>query len=382
MMQKVLFNCSTNVVGGGVKNSAIFIKYALEDTTLNWYFAISPEVQDLITKWGMNCEAENFFLFEDSPGRSKMAKIRLEVLVNKGDFNLVYTMAGPAYAKFSCIHLQGISNPFITHADWDAFSLIGNPFGISRYIIKSAVQLLFSRNADYFVFQTEQARSSYCKRAVISKSRTNVVSNAFDDSLHYDLGIKIERDNTINILCPGAAYTHKAFQFIPEIAKFLKEILKIEFRFILTLPDSKMLVEIEKKALEFGVEGNIINKGPFSYSEINRVYSEADIVFVPSLLETFSASYLEAIAFQKELVVADKGFAKEICGEYANYVNPKNALETANVLKVIIENKDKNTEKSIIGNQVLNRFGSQKERFEKLKQVILKLVEDNRRQSD
>lgn len=98
------------------------------------------------------------------------------------------------------------------------------------------------------------------------------------------------------IFCPGADYTHKAFQFIPEIAKSLKEIIDIDFKFILTLPDSKLWFRIANRAIELGVKDKIINRGPFSYTEANLLYAGADLVFVPSLLETFSASYLEAVS--------------------------------------------------------------------------------------
>lgn len=378
MKHRVLFNCSTNIVGGGVKNSAIFIKYAIEDSKIDWYFALSPQVFDLITKWGLVIKNENYIVFEDSPARNKHAKCGLEDLVKQEAFTLVYTMAGPAYAQFSCIHLQGISNPFITHADWDAFSLQGNYFQITRYFFKSFVQLLYSRNADYFVFQTEQARQNYCKRAFIAKNKTFVVTNAFDDSLRIDGQTNRAKKDIITIFCPGADYTHKAFQFIPEIAKSLKELTEIEFKFILTLPYSKLWYKIYNRAIELGISDKIANRGPFSYSEIHEVYEDVDIVFVPSLLETFSASYLEAIALQKRLVVAEKGFAKEICGKYAYYIDPKDATETAKVFKDIIENKGEKVDKFVIGNQILQRFGSQKQRFEKLKVLVLELIEKNK----
>ncbi|RZS98458.1 glycosyltransferase [Cecembia calidifontis] len=379
MKFKVLFNCSTNVVGGGVKNSAIFIKYAIEDSNIDWYFALSSQVYELVKKWGLVFKNNTYIVFEDSPARNKYAKRRLKDLVKQEEFKLVYTMAGPAYVQFSCIHLQGISNPFITHADWDAFSLMGNSFQIARYLFKSFVQLLFSRNADYFVFQTEQARLNYCKRALISNSKTFMVSNAFDDSLRTDGQIFRKKKDIATIFCPGADYTHKAFQFIPDIAKSLKEITDVDFKFILTLPDSKLWYGIKNKAIQLGVSDKIVNRGSFSYSEILKVYADADIVFVPSLLETFSASYLEAIALQKQLVVAEKGFAREICGDYAQYINPKNAIETAKVFKKLIENNEGNIDKSPIGNKILERFGSQKQRFEKLRGIVLDLVEKNQK---
>lgn len=380
MKPKILFNSSTNVVGGGVKNSAIFIKYALMDSFFDWEFAISPQIKSILVKWGISCEGTNFLLFNESPARNLESKLRLKDLVEKNKYALVYTMAGPAYINFSTIHVMGISNAFITHADWDAFSLMKNFFYSIRYIGKSFVQLLYSRKADYFIFQTEQARNSYCKRAIIPKNKTFIVTNAFDDSL-----VKIENDSfsktdIFRIFCPGADYIHKGFQFIPSIAKAMKRMGKSDFKFnfILTLPEGKLWNQIKNKADDLGVSENIVNRGAFNYSEVCQVYNEADLVFVPSLLETFSASYLEAISFQKKLVVSDKDFAREICNGYAEYVNPKNPVQTAEILLSAMQSKDVDISRTLLGKSILKKFGNQTERFEKIRQIISQIVESKK----
>ena len=74
-----------------------------------------------------------------------------------------------------------------------------------------------------------------------------------------------------------------------------------------------MLEKNEQLNKQLEVEDLVKNIGPYHYSEISSHYAQADIVFVPSLLETFSATYLEAMVANKPLVVAQKDFAKEVC---------------------------------------------------------------------
>ncbi len=74
--KSVLFNCSTNVVGGGVKNSAIFIKSVFSNNDVNWIFAISPQVKQLLIKMGLVLDSR-FEEFEKSPSKNLDSRKRL-----------------------------------------------------------------------------------------------------------------------------------------------------------------------------------------------------------------------------------------------------------------------------------------------------------------
>lgn len=45
---KILFNASTNIEGGAVKNAAIFIKYAIDDSQISWVFALPVLISIII----------------------------------------------------------------------------------------------------------------------------------------------------------------------------------------------------------------------------------------------------------------------------------------------------------------------------------------------
>jgi glycosyltransferase involved in cell wall biosynthesis len=92
--------------------------------------------------------------------------------------------------------------------------------------------------------------------------------------------------------------------------------------------------------------------------------------FVPSILEVFSASYLEAFVSKRVLFVADKGFAKDICRDGAIYINSLNFKETAEKIYRIVTNQE--IQKNIINNSVsmLDNFLTQEERIEKIIDTI------------
>jgi len=379
---KLLFNCTTNNVGGGVKNSAMFIKYALQDKINTYFFAISPQVKDILDKW--NIQINNSYLFEKSPAKNQNIRKQLIKLANELDIDLVFTMAGPAYVKFKQIHVLGISNPYITHTDFQGLTIGKN----IKYIFITSLLLLYqafySRKADFWIFQTKESRNGYIKRYFVSKNNTFVVSNSIGtEFLDYykDKPIVLPNKNTtINIFCPAAGYLHKGLHLIPLIAKELNFIAKetYNFKFILTIDKkSDLWLNIYEKSKKYLIEDKIENIGPYNYTTVMHYFDSANIVFVPSILETFTASYLEAFASKRLLFVADKKFAKDICQDAAVYIDPFDAIATAEKINFVINNPNSQKEKIEKGVEILKLYGTQKERFEKIISYLNQKGENN-----
>jgi glycosyltransferase involved in cell wall biosynthesis len=364
---KILFNCTTNNVGGGVKNSAIFIKYAIEDKNNIYSFAISIEVKDILNKW--NIETSNMYLFEKSPARNKEERKRLYNLSLDLNVDLVFTMAGPAYVRFSQTHLIGISNPYITHTDFQGLSIGKNNLELIKAFLLVCYQAFYARKADYWLFQTNESRNGFIKRYKIKFNKTNVISNAIGNEFanHYltKQVSTIDLEKTINIFCPAADYLHKGLHLIPNIAKELKIISKndYKFKFILTISENSTLWnKINEESKSNFVDETIINIGPYNYTTVLNLFDNANIVFVPSILETFSASYLESFASKNPLIVADKGFARDICKEGALYVNPTDSVETANTIDNLIRDDNMQTRLINTGSKIIDNYGNQESR--------------------
>lgn len=362
-----------------MKNSALFIVEALNtNESINWCFAVSHGVRDLLLKYNIPLD-ERFYFFDRSPARNKDARKELINVANKISPDVVFTMAGPAYVDFPFYHVQGLSNAYITHADNSAYNLEKNLIKRWRLLINSKLRLYYSKKADFFMFQTEEARSHYCKRTKISLKDTIVINNSFDIDLKEKLSKLPQKqkkdDNKYIFFCPGAAYIHKGFQFLPEIVKELSEMTKATFEFVITLPESPLLNEVVTKCKNLNVDRYIKNIGPFIYSQVDELYYEADFVFVPSLLETFSATYLEAIVAKKGLIVADKGFAKEVCEDAAFYVDPQNAKEAAKTIAWILEHPEAVDRKAALGVSILEKYGDQADRFNKITNLLISKAE-------
>lgn len=378
---RVLFNCSTNIVGGGLKNSALFIKNAIHDSSVDWFFAISAPIAKLLNSWDIDCTSENFFIFNLSPARNISSRTDLINFAKNKNVDLVYTMAGPAYVSFHCKHVMGISNAYITHADFDAYKLKGSFFNVLRYFLYTSVQFLYSYKADYYIFQTDYSKNNFSKRSLRSKSRMFVVPNAYDDTIrkHFKSNSRQHNENLTNdkiqIFCPGAAYIHKGFQFLPKTIFELTKRSNVDFEFVVTLPeDSEIWVQMKKELKELNVSQYCRNIGPYIYSDLLQYLETCHVVYVPSLLETFSASYLEAMCAKKKLVVANKSFAIDICDNFAVYTNPKNSISTTNVFNSILNELKLSMNEIELADSILDLYGNQENRFRIIKNLLINLA--------
>jgi len=375
---RILFNCTTNIVGGGLKNSSIFIKNALNCKEFDWVFAISRPVKDLLEKW--NISTENMHLFETSPARSSQGRRRLLNLSEEFNVDCIYTMAGPAYIRFKRKHIMGISNPYYTHADFQGFRVGRNFIQIVKLLLLFLYVAFYIRRADFFIFQTNQSMQGFCRRFLIRKDKTAVIPNAIGNEFkeHFKAVNRsfIDTSKTINIFCPAAAYPHKVIHLIPKIASDLINVegSNYKFKFIITIDkESKYYKQILRNVRKLKIEESIENIGKYSYSDSIKLHEMADVIFVPSIVETFSASYLEAFAAKKTLIVADKNFAHDICKNGAVYVNPFNSNQTAQRISNLISNESLQADLVSEGNKILNQYRDQENRYKTIIKYLKKI---------
>lgn len=337
MFKKVIFfNSSTNIVGGGVKNSAIFISFALLDDRFVWYFSISLKIEQELKNMGVDTSSEYIHVFQNSPSRSKPDRKRLELLIDEINPDIVYTMAGPAYIKISKTHVMGISNPYLSHANLDSYLYGRNLKSFFRVLLLTVYQSFYARKANHWVFQTKESRKGFCSRLIIDSIKTTVVENAVDlgfQEFFQKSRIKsINLNEKVKIFCPAAAFKHKALHIIPNIAKEIKDLSKgeVDFSFYLTIDSSSELwSEMYSNCKSLGVCDNVETIGICNYFQMQKLYDNASIVFIPSILETFTATYFEAFISKTPLVVSDLDFSREICQDAAIYVNTFRYKEAA-----------------------------------------------------
>jgi len=71
-----------------------------------------------------------------------------------------------------------------------------------------------------------------------------------------------------------------------------------------------------------GLGDLILNVGPLAQAQLKEYFSACDALLLPTLLESFSGTYIEAMQFERPIITSDLDFAREICGDAAEYVDP------------------------------------------------------------
>ena len=107
----------------------------------------------------------------------------------------------------------------------------------------------------------------------------------------------------------------------------------LDFRFTVTLPPEWPEVQaIMEQAQSLGVSERIRNLGKVPVSSTPSLYENSHLVFLPSLLEVFSAVYPESLCTGVPLVTTDLRFARDICRDAACYYEPADAAAAARAL--------------------------------------------------
>ena len=380
MAKTLLFNATTNNAGGGLKNSALFIKHALSDSRFCWKFAVSEEVYQLVLKLGVS--EFDCHLFRTSPARSFSARDRLKTLSIVLKADLVYTMAGPSYVRFDCLHVQGISDPYATHAQVADFLYGRSVIGAVAKFLSSWYKKKYWCLADALIFQTEFSKQQFILKNRIDQQPCFVVPNAIDEDLLGDekktsQGDWARRTEHI-VLCPGEDYPHKALGTIPYVAQASRRSNEAQdaFKFRLTLdPGSASWRRITATAKRLGVDDLITTTGRYSYANVRDIFDNVGIVYVPSILEVFSASYIEAFAVGRPLLCADRNFARDVCGNAAAYVDPLQPSEVVRAMQQLVNDTQKVSEICHEGIQRLKFFGGQEIRYERITACLESLVQ-------
>lgn len=371
---KIIFNCVVNKRGGSIQNAANFISHARNDFYNEYLFLVSEPVYSLLLKWN---QIDSRVISISHPLESSSSK-RDVIKIEAGFLpDIIYTMAGPTYLKFKAMHVLGISDGFITHSKLQDFYYNQSFYKGSVFLFKTLFKGFLSRfSADNFIFQTETARAGYCKRFFLNKKNTAVVSNAIGKSFLDLESINIIKsyDKEVVIFCPFANYPHKD---IAIIQRMLDAVIYDKSRFFLDGYKIKFKVTIEesdafaKKINELNSLTDFIcieNVGPYSYSDSLSLYNSSHVVFMPTILETFSTSYLEALATGRIVLTSDIASSREICGDAAIYFNPGDEVDA--LIKMFEIIKGNKVLDLMMAKTIVNHYGDYRGRYLNIIQAL------------
>ena len=115
-----------------------------------------------------------------------------------------------------------------------------------------------------------------------------------------------------------------------------------------------------------------MNHGRVTQAELAEMYRHCEYCYLPTLLEVFSASTVEAMYFDLKIVATDFGFNREVLGDSCLYYEPMNAVDAARQFKKLFEDKNLKSVFSDRMKKQLEKYGDYDKHFN----AILKYLVD------
>lgn len=118
-------------------------------------------------------------------------------------------------------------------------------------------------------------------------------------------------------------YPHKNLEIIPKVFERYRQELEGVVVVLTLSPEQspqarRLLASIGAK----GLGGTIVTVGPLAQEDLAAHYTYTDALFLPTLLELFSGTYIEAMTYGRPILTSDMDFSRAVCGNAAEYFDP------------------------------------------------------------
>lgn len=372
---KIFINTASTFKGGGVQVANSFIEECRQHPENDYHVVLGTTIGQMIKQEDFPA---NFHFYKiDYRPATKVFSLRgssnfFKQLEAKIKPDVVFTTSGPAYWKPKAPHLAGYNLPHYIYTDSPFMARLPLKNKI-RWNLKGAmIRHFFKRDADAYVVQTDDVNQRVRKYLTTDKvyTVTNTFSAKYLNPKTVLDKLPAKQEGEFRLLTLSAWYAHKNLGIIKPVADILRQQNQTDIKFVLTLPQD---IYLEQFPTQY--HGQIINVGPVKIDEAPSLYKECDAMFLPTLLECFSASYAEAMVMRKPILTSNLGFAHTVCHNAALYFDPVNAEDIAAKMLQLYQSEKLQQELIEKGNETIKQFGSAQDRAGKYLEILKQLAD-------
>ena len=326
---RVIINASSIFKGGAEQVVNSFINECREIGGNEYHILLCDNIMSALDA-GSFPENFHFHKLDKRPGTSLLHMVKslryFNRLEKKIRPDLVISTGGHGYWRPKAPIVTGFNIPHYVYPESPYFRKISLKKRL-YWRLKKKFDLHFYKSSDAIVVQTDDVNRRVKK--LLPGASVHTVSNTVNGAFLNppEMANKLpERTGKgeFRLLTVSANYPHKNLEIIKDVLDELMAMNETHIRFVLTLPEEAFDSFMEEKYRPY-----ILNVGPVTITECPSLYRECDIMFLPTLLECFSASYVEAMAMKKPILTSDLGFAHTICGDAALYFDPVDGKDIA-----------------------------------------------------
>ncbi|WP_300792644.1 glycosyltransferase [uncultured Bacteroides sp.] len=379
---KILINSiSAKKESGGAFQIAInFILKSLEHNDVEWYYIVSQDVDEVIGEKFNSLKGKHYFVYITQPdflGSYMKVKKEVAVLEKQIKPDLIYSVTAPSYFTFKTKEVMRYTNPWVTHPNKYSWSTYSFTSKIRQYLY-CLNQKKMMKAAYAFITQTETTKNGIIRVTGVSSDRVCVVNNVLPEAFKTMDTSPIYDNEWINIACIGSPHLHKNFDILPKLIIELEKNGVRNVCFHTTIPlDSPMIKKVVIPLEKVGMSKHINNHGRVSQKELNEIYRRCQFCFIPTLLEVFSASTIEAMYYSLPIVATDFDFNKDVLQDSCLYYEPQNAADAAKKFVTLIANKKIQEECKLKMQKQLQKYGNYDIHFKAIKKYLINVAKGN-----
>ena len=333
----LLLNASNVRHGGGVTVCLNLIREFLPLRSADRVYLIHPQ--------GVGYEALGTFgnvtllPVPDSFHHSYISKIRHNEYIFRAwcrqySIDKVVSLGNVAFRCDGRPQLLYVQNAFLVYPDSPAWKRLSWRNFLYNSLMDQWASLHL-RQATSFAVQTEVMKERLIKRFEAEDGKIYLVPNAADS--HSEPAPARLPDGSLKLIFLSHYYPHKNFESLLPLARMIAE-KRLPVSITLTLNRSKnpavkeLLNDIKKEGLE-----NILpNGGHIPLAQIGAAMAAHDGLFLPTLLETFSGAYAEALRCGRPIFTSHYDFAVHSLGDAAFFFDPLNTDAIYRVLEAAV----------------------------------------------
>jgi len=371
---RILVNASNLTKGGGIQVGDAFIRELPKHPEHQYVIACSRQIASSL---GDLSGYPDFIHFEIIPAPTAADKLlrllsvnhHLDDLVRRFSVDAVFTVFGPPYWHPKVKHLCGFAKAQYVYMDSLFFKDCSLSF-LLKFKLKRHIHLKsFQNDTDRLV--TENRDISEKLQSIIPNKPIETVSNfyntVFDDPAS-QLEFTLPSFDGITLLTVSALYPHKNFKIYPLVAKYLRESFpSIKFRFVITLPERSIYIPENLQDCFFFT-------GQVPIQKVPSLYRQSTFMFLPTLLECFSASWAEAMKMNVPILTSDLGFAHGICGDAAEYFDPFDPQDIGDKIVNLYHDPKRQRDLIFKGQKQLLTFQNNETRASSYLNIIKKMI--------
>lgn len=365
----ILINCSNIKIGGGIQVAHSFLNELKHINGYVFTIVLSTKLDEVIDKKLFSSKFTFYkYNINASPKKTIFSNDKfLDGLVIKHNTEKVFTVFGPSYWRPKVTHVCGYAKPQYIYRSSPYFRIISAKTRVALKLKEFFHILDLKKNTDILI--TENPDVSNRLSGKLNKQVYTVTNNynqIFDTPESWTQTELPPFDGDY-LLTVSVDYPHKNLGIIPEVISILHKKGINKFKFVVTLNENTLSTNSE-------INKDIIYLGKVSINQCPSLYQQSKYMFLPTLLECFSASYAEAMKMEKIILTSDLDFARGICKDAAIYFNPLDPHEIVDKLLDIDQNFELQQILLNNGKKRLLDFDTSKQRAEKYLKIITESI--------